>query len=391
MKQPLNILHVEDSPQDSELVQHLLLRDGLECNFHRIETRVELLAALEHEDNDLILSDCTLPHFSGLQALEIANALKPNIPFIFISGTIGEETAIQSLQEGATDYVLKNRLSRLIPAVRRALAEADERTTLRAMEKRLNQVRRLEAVGRLAGGLAHDFNNLLQALDSQITLLPLVSDHPDQVRQVAETLRKATERGTRLMKELLVFARKSDARFLSLDLAEQVGDTVRQLKTELPLNIHLALRLEENLPPVFADREHLDLMLTNLVLNARDAMPQGGRITISAELIRFDPALPHFRPDDDTHYLRLNVFDTGSGMDEITRLKALEPFFTTKSRERGTGLGLSVVFGLMQIHNGFIDIQSEPGSGTVISLFFPLPRSTKMDAANVKHIPSFGY
>jgi CheY-like chemotaxis protein len=122
MKQTLNILHIEDSAEDSELITRLLTKNGMPCNVTRIDTRPEVFDALENNTYDLILADCKLPNFSGLRALEIAHALKPEIPFVFVSGTIGEETAIESLRNGATDYVLKDRLSRLVPAVQRALA-----------------------------------------------------------------------------------------------------------------------------------------------------------------------------------------------------------------------------------------------------------------------------
>ena len=161
MKQTLNILHIEDSKEDSELVQHLLMSNGLNCEVTRIESRPEIFDELEKKSYDLILADCKLPNFSGLRALEIAHALKPEIPFVFVSGTIGEETAIESLRNGATDYVLKDRLSRLVPAVRRALAEAEERSLCRQLQQRLREAGRLEAISTLSNGIAHDFNNIL--------------------------------------------------------------------------------------------------------------------------------------------------------------------------------------------------------------------------------------
>ncbi len=139
MKQSLRVLHIEDSVEDSELVRQLLLKEGINCEVKRVETRPEVFDSLQTESFDLILADCKLPKFSGLHALEIAHALKPETPFVFVSGTIGEETAIESLRNGATDYVLKDRLSRLAPAVRRALAEAEERTLCRQLQLRLRE------------------------------------------------------------------------------------------------------------------------------------------------------------------------------------------------------------------------------------------------------------
>src|SRR5271156_943016 len=130
MKQSIHLVHIEDSSEDAELVQLMLHAAAMECEILRVETRDELVQALLHSKCDLILSDCTLPHFHGLEALYIARAMKPEIPFIFVSGTIGEEAAINSLQNGATDYVLKENLSRLIPAVRGALLEVDKRRSM---------------------------------------------------------------------------------------------------------------------------------------------------------------------------------------------------------------------------------------------------------------------
>ena len=154
MKNPLYVLHIEDSEEDCELVRELLRSNGLDCEVRRVETRDQVFDSLQNESFDLILADCKLPGFSGLHALEIAHALKPEVPFVFVSGTIGEETAIESLRNGATDYVLKDRLSRLIPAVRRAMAESEERTLCRQLEQRLHEAGRLEAISTLSHGIA---------------------------------------------------------------------------------------------------------------------------------------------------------------------------------------------------------------------------------------------
>jgi len=389
MQQTLNVLHVEDSSQDAELVQHLLQENGLECKTRRVETRGDFLEALEHSEYDLILSDCTLPQFSGLQALELAHTLKPQTPFIFISGTIGEETAIDSLQRGATDYVLKHRLSRLIPAIRRALKESNERVLRLAAEERLRQARRLEAIGNLAGGLAHDFRNLLQIIKTQIELLPLQADEPEEVVKIAEMLDKTTDRGTGLLQELLVFARKTEANLTSLNVSARVQETAEILKTAMPQNVELVVQFEPGLPAIFADANQLDRILTNLVMNAKDAMPEGGTITIFAAIVQFDPMPPYSGQLEDVPYLCLKVSDTGAGMSEFNRLHAFEPFFTTKPAGKGTGLGLSVVFGLMQVHNGFIDVQSKEGEGTTFSLFFPLPRNSKVVPGMIHKIAPF--
>lgn len=385
MKQQLHVLHVEDSPEDSELVQNFLQTEGMDCDIQRIETLSQLLEALERSEYDLILSDWTLPQFSGLEALEIVHNLKPEVPFIFVSGTIGEETAIESLQRGATDYVLKQRLSRFVPAVRRALEEVDKRMML-VTEQQLHQANRLETAS-LTGGLAHDVKNLLQIVKAQVSLLPLQVDHPDQIIKIADTLNKVTDRGSHLMQELLVFARKNKTHLTAVNVGALVSETADMIEVGLPANIQLVLQVDQGLPPILADPGQIDRMLTNLILNARDAMLQGGAITISTEVVQVDPVTSPSWQLDHEFYLCLKVSDSGTGMDATARLHAFEPFFTTKSAEKSTGLGLSVIFGLMQVHHGFIDLQSEPGEGTDVSLFFPLPLGSKGILTAIKKIP----
>ncbi len=374
MKEPLHVIHVEDIATDSELIEHMLRGNGYDCRIQRVETRDQLLSALEYSPCDIVLSDCTLPQFSGLEALKMVHIQKPDIPFIFVSGTIGEEIAIKSLQEGATDYVLKHRLSRLIPAVRRALSEMEGRKLRRAMEMQLRQARKLEAIGMLAGGLAHDFRNVLQILRLSLSLLPLKANEPDQVMALAGQMDKTVDRGCEMIKELLMFARKSESRLIAVDATGQVRETVNMLLPSLPENVHLHLNLSSDVPQLQADPGQMDRMLTNLIVNARDAMPHGGNLTVSTEITHVDPMREDSRTAERAYYLRVTVADTGTGMDEATRSRIFEPFFTTKPSGKGTGLGLSVVCGLMDNHKGFIDVESEVGKGTAISLFFPLPQ-----------------
>jgi two-component system, cell cycle sensor histidine kinase and response regulator CckA len=376
MKELLQFIHVEDIASDSELVIHLLNQNGFNCRVRRVETRMQLLNALEEPDCDLVLSDCTLPRYSGLEALRDVHQRKPHIPFIFVSGTIGEEVAIRSLQEGATDYVLKNRLSRLVPAVRRALSEAESRKIRRAMEEQLRQARKLEAVGLLAGGLAHDVRNLLQILRLSLSLLPLKVNEPETVLKLTDQMERTLDRGCEMVNELLSFARKSESRLLPTDLTTDIRDTVNNILPSLPENVRLQLDLKENLPQVLADVGQIDRVLTNLVVNARDAMPEGGVLYVSTALSYASPDPHEAGNAKRVTYVRLSVADTGIGMDEATRARMFEPFFTTKGCGKGTGLGLSVVCGLMENHSGFIDVQSKAGEGTTVSLFFPVIEET---------------
>jgi two-component system cell cycle sensor histidine kinase/response regulator CckA len=370
--QRLRILHIEDSEADSLLVQQRLLREGMDCQVERVETREQFEQALRNIPFDLILADCKLPRFSGLEALSLAKSMHPNIPFVFVSGTIGEEAAIESLRNGATDYVLKDRLSRLVPAVMRALTDTKNRANYEQMEKQLREAQRLEAIGTLAGGVAHDFNNLLTIISGNISLLKMASDQPTRVLAVAETIDRAVLRGSELVRGLLVFARQGQTRLTLTDIAKQLHDTVGMLQATLPENITISQRYPPNLPEILADPAQIERIFINLLTNARDAMPDGGTITITIETVLAGP-FPDQPKEVAKEYLKIEVTDTGVGMEESVRQHIFEPFFTTKPSGKGTGLGLPVVYGLMQNHKGFVDVNSEPGVGTTFTLFFPVP------------------
>jgi signal transduction histidine kinase len=379
MKEALHIVHIEDSPNDGEMIHRALKADGLQCTIVRVETQEQLLEALRCSNPDLILSDCSLPQFRGWEALQIARISRPSTPFIFVSGTIGEDSAIDSLQRGATDYVLKHRLSRLVPAVRRALIEAENRRERCELEDQLLQARRFEAVGTLLGGLAHDFRNLLQIQKLSIDLLAMSANEPDQVLEIATELDKATARGCAMIQELLAFSRKGGANLQPIDMAAQINESARLLQNSLPEGVTLTLGIEEDLPPILADGVQVDRMVTNLIINARDAMPEGGgEIVVAIDLVRFAGISLDAGPATNAHYLRVSVSDNGIGIAPETQARIFEPFFTTKPNGKGTGLGLSTVLSSMSAHHGLIDLESKVGEGTCFSLFFPLSQGSKV-------------
>ena len=193
MKSLLHILHLEDDPNDAALVQSTLEAEGITCATTCVQNRDDFVAALEHGEIDLILSDFSLPAFDGLSAVEIARARWPDVPVILVSGTLGEERAIDALKSGATDYVLTQRLSRLAPAVRRAMKEVEERAERRRLEAQFIEAQKMEVIGQLAGGVAHDFNNILAVIMgcSELITSSLLADSP--LRKYTEELRHASE------------------------------------------------------------------------------------------------------------------------------------------------------------------------------------------------------
>jgi signal transduction histidine kinase len=372
MKKLLHVLHIEDSEEDSELAKELLLSNGLPCEIKRVDSRTRVFDALEGGSFDLILADCKLPGFSGLHALEIAHALVPEIPFIFLSGTIGEQTAIESLRNGATDYVLKDHLSRLAPAVRRALAEAEERSLCRQLQNRMREAGRLEAISTLSNGIAHDFNNILTIILGHASMLETEKARPTRVLEIGNTITQAARRAAEIVQQLMAFARKSDGHAIPTDLNKSVREHLPMLKATLPLKTSLSFEPTKELPNVLADATQVERILLNLVANSIESMPDGGNILLSTHLVSTTD-LPDILPEVPSgNYVCLKVADTGIGMDSVTREHVFEPFFTTKDRGHGTGLGLPVVYGLMQAHNGCIQVDSALGEGTTVSLFFPV-------------------
>jgi len=379
VKPLLRLLHLEDDPIDAELITATLLEGNIPCQSRTVDTRQAFVAALKEGWMDLILADYSIPGFDGMTALTLARQHCPDVPFLFVSATIGEELAIDAMHQGATDYVLKQRLGRLVPSVQRALRELDERAerkraeeALRQSEKQFRQSQKMEAVGRLAGGIAHDFNNLLTVIMgySQVLLTELGPQHPLRGK-IEETL-KAGERAATLIRQLLTFSSKQslDPKILSLNTAvTSLESLLRRLIGE---DIRFVCTLDPTNGRLRADQAQLEQVLVNLVVNARDAMPKGGTLTIETAQVELTRSpVYHLTPLPPGLYVRLAVTDTGCGMDRKTQSHIFEPFFTTKEEGKGSGLGLSTVFGIVTQCGGAIDVISRVGHGTRFDLYFP--------------------
>ena len=392
MKTPLRLLHLEDDPVDAELITTTLMEGNIPCESQLVDTRQAFVAALKEGRMDLILADYSIPGFDGMTALTLARQHCPDVPFLFVSATIGEELAIDAMHQGATDYVLKQRLGRLVPSVQRALRELDDRAerkraeeALRQSEKQFRQSQKMEAVGRLAGGIAHDFNNLLTVIMgySQVLLTELGPQHPLRGK-IEETL-KAGEKAATLIRQLLTFSSKQslDPKILSLNTAvTSLESLLRRLIGE---DIQLISKLDPTNGRLRADQAQLEQVLVNLVVNARDAMPKGGTLTIETAQVELTRSpVYHLTPLRPGSYVRLAVSDTGCGMDRKTQAHIFEPFFTTKGEGKGSGLGLSTVFGIVTQCGGAIDVTSRVGHGTRFDLYFPSVESDILTTAPTK-------
>ena len=379
MKPPLRLLHLEDDPVDAELITTTLIEGGIPCQSQLVDTRQAFVAALKEGKMDLILADYSIPGFDGMTALILARQHRPDVPFLFVSATIGEELAIDAMHQGATDYVLKQRLGRLVPSVQRALRELEDRAerkraeeALRQSEKQFRQSQKMEAVGRLAGGIAHDFNNLLTIIMgySQILLTELGPQHPLQGK-IEETL-KAGGKAASLIRQLLTFSSKQSTDPKVLSLNTTVTSLENMLRRLIGEDVQFVIKLDLKNGRLRGDQTQLEQVLVNLVVNARDAMPNGGTITIETAQVELTRSpVYHIAPLQPGSYVRLAVSDTGCGMDLKTQSHIFEPFFTTKGEGKGTGLGLSTVFGIVTQCGGAIDVTSRVGHGTRFDLYFP--------------------
>lgn len=478
MSKAISILLLEDNSGDADLLRARLEAEGFEAQIQQVDSKAGFLGALETFTPDLIISDYSLPEYDGRTALKSARELRPEIPFIFFSGTIGEESAIETLKLGATDYVLKDKPKRLISAIQRALEELEQRkkhreaheqiaaqaqlldlatdaiivrdledrvhfwnqsaerlygftkeevigkkatdfmssgllshfqrakeTTLsaghwegelenparegntvlvmsrwtlvrnkagnpdrilvistdirekKALEKRFLRAQRLESVGTLASGIAHDLNNILAPILMASEVLREAQPTPEMT-QMADMVKTSAERGAGIVTHLLTFVRGGSGKQAVIRVDRIIKDVVGLVQETFPKNIITRCELDPDLLSVNSDPTQIHQVLMNLCVNARDAMPAGGTLTIKAT-------------NTADSFVQIQVQDTGSGIPSDVLENIFDPFFTTKEPGKGTGLGLSTVLGIVKAHGGQVTVDSNVGVGTVFTVVFP--------------------
>ncbi|HEY3913987.1 MAG TPA: response regulator [Verrucomicrobiae bacterium] len=391
VKPCVRILHLEDNPDDTELVREKLTEEGIAYTLERVANLTDFVLAQESRQFDLVLSDFVLPEFDGLSALKIVRERSPDLPFIIVSGTMGEEAVIEALKSGATDYVLKDRLSRLGPTVRRAIQDAAKDDERRRLEEQFIEAQKMEVIGHLAGGVAHDFNNIIGVIMGYSDLISQTLQPGDNNREHVETIRHAAERAGGLTRQLLVFSRRQAVQPTVLDLNQVLGDLDKMLHRLIDEKIAMTMALEKEIWHVKADSGYVGQVLMNLVVNARDAMPDGGELRIETRNATLEGRNGCVHADVPAgEYVALSVTDTGTGMTDEVKARLFEAFFTTKPKGKGTGLGLATCQTIVKQCNGFIGLQSEVGKGTTFNVLFPrvdLPLETVTRPAPNEPLP----
>jgi PAS domain S-box-containing protein len=258
-------------------------------------------------------------------------------------------------------------------------------TATRNLEEQLQQSRKMEAIGRLAGGVAHDFNNLLLAIQGNIELAQF---SPGLAVVSLKNAHEATQRAGALTRQLLTFSRRRELSTTVLDLGSLLGRLMSMLQRLLPENITIRTQNDPAAPPVLADHSQMEQVVVNLCVNARDSMPSGGTLLLAVEHVKIEAGSPESAALPPGSYTSLTVTDTGCGMSPETKARVFEPFFTTKSTAHGTGLGLATVYGIVQQHQGLIEVDSVPGRGTTFRVFLPSTDQVAPPAEIAPPLPS---
>jgi len=390
----LRLLMIEDSEDDALLVIRALKKGGYDIEYERVETAAAMKKALQEKQWDIILCDYKLPKFDAPQAIAVLKEANIDIPLIIVSGTIGEETAVECMRLGAQDYIMKANLLRLAPAVEREIAEAQARAGHRRaeeekqiLEERLQRAEKMEALGLLAGGVAHDLNNVLGVIVGYAELAMGGVDKQSNLRRHLENIKNGGLKSAAIVDDLLTLARRGVPVSSILNLNKIITDCqqspeLKKLSLQHP-EVKIKSDLEQELPNISGSSVHLNKSLYNLISNACEAMTKGGTLTIKTTNQYLDRPISGYDEIHAGDYVVLSVSDTGEGISEKDMKRIFEPFYTRKIMGRsGTGLGLAVVWGTVKDHNGYIHVQSEEGKGSAFILYFPVIRE-KVSAEDV--------
>jgi signal transduction histidine kinase len=355
---PLRVLFVEDSEDDFRILRRELTRGGFALEHRRVEDAAGLAAALD-EPWDVVLCDYSLPGFGAMQAFALVQARGLDLPFLIVSGTIGEERAVEAMRAGVHDFILKDRLTRLPAAVEREVKEAASRAARRRAEEALLRTEKLRSLGQMATGIAHDLKNLLNPLGLHLELVDRALRKAQLEPPVAiETMREILRRGVETIDRLRAFGRVDPEPIAeTLDLAHATREAIALVRPRLGERPELILREElAEVGTIHARGSEVIGAIVNLIVNAVDACGTRGTITVE---VGDGPDGPW-----------VAVADDGPGMTPEVAARVFEPFFSTKGEE-GTGLGLANVFATMRRHGGDVLLTTAPARGARFTLRFP--------------------
>jgi signal transduction histidine kinase len=387
VSKPLRLLLVEDSDDDAALVTHQLKRGGYQPICSRVETHEAFKAALNASEWDIIISDYALPGYSGLRALADLRSTGKDIPFILVSGTVGEAGAVTAMKAGAQDYVLKGDLTRLSVAVEREVRETALRAEQTRMREHLVISERMASAGMLAAGVAHEINNPLaiamtnleficetlaritfELRESRITLSE--SSGLGRLGALDEPLRDSREALIRMrdiVRDVKLFSRPQDEKTGAVDVQRVIDSSGRMARNEIRHRARL-IKDFQPVPLVNANESRLGQVLLNLMVNAAQAMPEG-----HADRNELRVAT---RTKDDGRAI-VEISDTGLGIPKEHLERIFDPFFTTKPVGIGTGLGLAICHRIVSELGGLIEVESEVGKGTLFRLVLPAARDSQ--------------
>jgi two-component system cell cycle sensor histidine kinase/response regulator CckA len=348
--------------------------EGQTYNLEWAATYQAGLAKIERQGHDVYLVDYRLGTENGLDLIRKAIKAGCEAPLILLTGRGDRNIDIEAMKVGAADYLAKDKLDPLLleRSIRHSVERKRAEATRNKLEEQLHHAQKMEAIGRLAGGVAHDFNNILTAVMSYagLALDGVSPGHP--VRDELEGIQKTARRGAELTRQLLAFARKQVIEPHVTSMKNLILNTDKLLRRLISEDIELVTLISPDVGRIKMDAGQFEQVLINLVVNACDAMPEGGKLTIEATKTILDEHYARQHPDVvPGEYAVLSVSDNGIGMSEDSVERIFEPFYTTKDRGKGTGLGLSTIFGIVKQNNGHIRVDSKPGHGTTFNVYLP--------------------
>lgn len=388
----LNLLLIDDNAFDRILFKKRIAKSNYDIHIEEAETANQGLEKINSGKNyDCIFLDYMLPDDNGINLLKKIHDPETDLtpcPVVIFTGRNDENIAIEAIKHGAQDYLLKEQMSQ--EAIHISIAKAKQVFELKKNSNEtkalLQHSQKLDAIGQLTGGIAHDFNNLLTINFGNIRLLMnlLREDKPDRdlCIQKLQIIEKATKRGANLIKRLMIFSRQRSLEPVTIDVNTLVVELEELLQRSLGEFVEIEIIADDNLHAINVDPGQLEHALINMGVNARDAMPDGGVLTLETCNIMLDNDQAERLDLEAGEYVKISVRDTGSGIPDHVVENIFNPFFTTKEEGKGTGLGLSMVYGFVKESGGAIDIDTAKGKGTCFDIYFPRSESMIDDVKN---------